>query len=64
MDAQKNLRRSLDQVKELQMVIEEQNREKDNMRDQFYVSEKRCNSLQLEKEEANVTLEQVHIAFL
>jgi len=50
-DAQKNIKRCVEQLKELQTQVEEEQRSRDETRDQLKTSEKRCVALAQEKEE-------------
>ncbi len=52
MDAQKNIKRYLEQIKELQMQVEEEQRQRDETREYLNNSERRCAMLQVEKEES------------
>ena len=52
----------MDQIKEVQMQLEEEQRNRDEAREQFMNSEKRCVLLQSEKEELMATLDQVERA--
>ncbi len=50
-DAQKNIKRHLEQIKELQMQVDEEQRRREDFREQYLASEKRIAILQSEKEE-------------
>ncbi len=51
-DAQKNIKRYLEQIKELQMQVEEEQRQRDETRDHLSAAERRCSLLNAEKDEA------------
>jgi myosin heavy chain 6/7 len=61
-DAQKNLKRHQEQIRELQMQVEEEQRTRDDIREQYLSAEKRATILQSEKEELSVALEQAERA--
>ena len=50
-DAQKNLRRFQEQIKEIQLQIEDEQRQKDEAREQHQNAERRLGSLQTEKDD-------------
>ncbi|EFP05608.1 hypothetical protein GCK72_018221 [Caenorhabditis remanei] len=50
-DAQKTIKKYMETVRELQVQIEEEQRQKDELREQFFASEKRNAILQAEKDE-------------
>lgn len=56
-DAQKNMKRHLEQIKELQMQVEEEQRRGGEYRDQFLNAEKRSMLLQSEKDDFLANLE-------
>ncbi|XGW09174.1 hypothetical protein V3C99_011464 [Haemonchus contortus] len=56
-DAQKNLKRYQEQIRELQLQVEEEQRQRDEIREQFFNAEKRATLLQSEKEELLVSNE-------
>lgn len=56
-DAQKNIKRYLEQIRELQIQIESEQRQKDDIREQYNNSERRGAILQSEKEELAVAAE-------
>lgn len=58
-DAQKNIKRYLEQIKEIQTQVEEEQRHRDELRDQLGVYEKRAGILQGEKDEVIAALEGV-----
>ncbi|CAD5211296.1 unnamed protein product [Bursaphelenchus okinawaensis] len=57
-DAQKNLKRHQEQIRELQLQVEEEQRTRDDLREQYLNAEKRATILQSEREEIAVALEQ------
>ncbi|KAI1711889.1 myosin head (motor domain) domain-containing protein [Ditylenchus destructor] len=61
-DAQKNLKRTQEQIRELQMQVEEEQRNRDEVREQYLNAEKRATILQSEREELAVALEQAERA--
>uniref|UniRef100_A0A7E4ZQZ6 Myosin-3 n=1 Tax=Panagrellus redivivus TaxID=6233 RepID=A0A7E4ZQZ6_PANRE len=61
-DAQKNLKRHQEQIRELQLQVEEEQRSRDDIREQYLNAEKRATLLQSEKEEILVALEQAERA--
>ncbi|KHN87676.1 Myosin-4 [Toxocara canis] len=56
-DAQKNLKRYTEQTREVQLQIEEEQRQRDEMKEQYYAAEKRVTLLQSEKEELAASCE-------
>ena len=50
-DIQKSLKRNQEQIRELQLQVEEEQRQRDEVRDQFFNAEKRATVLQQEKDE-------------
>ncbi|VDK27060.1 unnamed protein product [Gongylonema pulchrum] len=58
-DAQKNAKRYQDNVRELQAQVEDEQRERDELREQMSVVERRMQALQSEKAELAAALEQV-----
>ncbi|MFH4975774.1 hypothetical protein AB6A40_002483 [Gnathostoma spinigerum] len=57
-DAQKNLKKYVEQVRDVQQQIEDEQRQRDEMRDQFFSAEKRAQMLESEKEELSAALAQ------
>ncbi|VDN05641.1 unnamed protein product [Thelazia callipaeda] len=57
-DAQKNLKRCMEQIREIQAQIEEEQRQRDEMKQQYYSAEKRAQMLEAEKDEIAQSLEQ------
>uniref|UniRef100_A0AC34GH48 Myosin tail domain-containing protein n=1 Tax=Panagrolaimus sp. ES5 TaxID=591445 RepID=A0AC34GH48_9BILA len=56
-DAQKTIKRHQDQIRELQLQVEDEQRQRDDLREQYLNSEKRNALLQSEKEELAVQAE-------
>jgi len=63
-DAQKNIKRYLEQIKEIQSQLEDEQRHRDELRDQYAAYEKRAGILQSEKEEVMAALEGVSLLAL
>jgi myosin heavy chain 6/7 len=61
-DAQKTIKRHQDQIRELQLQVEDEQRQRDDLREQYLNSEKRNALLQSEKEELAVHAEQAERA--
>ncbi|KAI1720615.1 myosin head (motor domain) domain-containing protein [Ditylenchus destructor] len=61
-DAQKTIKKHQDQIRELQMQVEDEQRQRDELREQYFNSEKRNAILQSEKEELLVQAEQAERA--
>jgi myosin heavy chain 6/7 len=61
-DAQKTIKRHQDQIRELQLQVEDEQRQRDDLREQYLNSEKRNALLQSEKEELAVQAEQAERA--
>ncbi|KAH7722128.1 myosin heavy chainfast skeletal muscle [Aphelenchoides avenae] len=61
-DAQKTIKRHQDQIRELQLQVEEEQRQRDDLREQYLNSEKRNALLQSEKEELLLHAEQAERA--
>merc|ERR1711931_588470 len=58
-EAQKNIKRYQQQQKEIQAALEEEQRNRDDLREQLGISERRSNALHNELEESRTLLEQV-----
>lgn len=61
-DAQKTIKKHQDQIRELQLQVEDEQRQRDELREQYLNSEKRNAILQSEKEELLVQAEQAERA--
>lgn len=59
-DAQKNMKRYQDGIRELQQQIEDEQRIREEVRDQLATAERRAQMLQTEKEDLAVNFEQVN----
>merc|ERR1712137_292635 len=57
-EAQKSIKRHQQQLKETQSALEEEQRNRDDLREQYGISERRANALQGELEESRTLLEQ------
>ena len=57
-EAQKNIKRYQQQLKDVQTALEEEQRARDDAREQLGISERRANALQNELEESRTLLEQ------
>lgn len=57
-DAQKNIKRYQDSIRELQQQIEDEQRAREEVRDQLSTAERRAQILQTEKEDLVVNFEQ------
>lgn len=62
-DAQKNIRRYGDQVKELQVQIDEDQRRREEFREKYMTAEKKFQSVKQEQQDLMVALETVLLKF-
>ena len=59
-EAQKSIKKYQLLIKEIQQALEDEQRARDEAREQFAMSERRCNALHGELEESRQLLEQVN----